>query len=181
MEKRRCLCRQCSHSKSLRTRGSTTSGLFSDSQSLAGSDSDSALREHRDSSTHTSRQLAEAPRRNAEPWKSVGACAGSVRAAGLSRTHGSTVSGLFSDVQPLAGSESAALMAAKLQNSSRLRRSRSRRLSRSTSQPSLLSSCSSSSNPSPKELAVFEPETQAEEFLTNVRSEPSDTEKVERS
>merc|ERR1711907_618737 len=40
-----------------------------------------------------------------ETWKTGEACASTVRAASLSRTRGSTTSGLFSDVQMLAGSE----------------------------------------------------------------------------
>merc|ERR1711924_209573 len=40
-----------------------------------------------------------------EPWKTGGACAGTVRPATLSRTRGSTTSGLFSDFLPLESSE----------------------------------------------------------------------------
>lgn len=101
-----------------RTRGGTTSGLFSDFQPLEGSESAAAVRE----------RMAET--RNNEPvqkgrtvvdklhkgqhWKSGGACAGTVRAPSLSRTHGTTCSGLFSDVQPLEGSESLASLQEKM-------------------------------------------------------------------
>lgn len=100
-----------------RTRGGTTSGLFSDFQPLEGSESAAALHERRTSKERPSgrprREDAESvqkSRAHRQPWRSGGACAGRVRAASLSRTRGSTVSGLFSDVQPLAGSESMALL-----------------------------------------------------------------------
>lgn len=92
-----------------RTNGSTTSGLFSQPLLLEGSDCASIR--SRPSTAQKQRQSNCAT--VAGPWKSGGACAGTVRAPGLSRTHGSTVSGLFSDVQPLAGSESLAAMREK--------------------------------------------------------------------
>jgi hypothetical protein len=107
-----------------RTHGSTTSGLFSDFQPLEGSESGACLRERiaekrRPDAGKRRREEAEALRRSrahcetGQPWRIGGACAGTVRSASLSRSHGSTISGLFSDVQPLAGSESAANLAEK--------------------------------------------------------------------
>mmetsp|Transcript_80632 Transcript_80632/g.142625 ORF Transcript_80632/g.142625 Transcript_80632/m.142625 type:complete len:347 (+) Transcript_80632:86-1126(+) len=101
-----------------RVRGGTTSGLFSDVKLLEGSEFNAAVQE-RCSKRHDakaskqraeSRQRSRGQHRSGEPWRAGGACAGTVRAASLSRTRGSTISGLFSDVQPLAGSESAALL-----------------------------------------------------------------------
>jgi len=108
-----------------RTRGSTTSGLFSEPQTLAGSESAAVLRERwqevqRGEATGPKRRESiEAARKNrchsatGESWKVAGACAGTVRSASLSRKNGSTCSGLFSDVQPLAGSDSLANLAAR--------------------------------------------------------------------
>merc|ERR1712232_751823 len=70
--------------------------------------------------------------------RSGGVCAGTVRAACLSRTHGSTSSGLFSDVQPLAGSESVALLKEKLEQRQQWR---NRKCSMSSTEP-----CSRSKN-----------------------------------
>lgn len=47
---------------------------------------------------------------HSQPWRSIGACANTIRAPFLSRTRGATTSGLFSDVQCLASSESDALI-----------------------------------------------------------------------
>merc|ERR1719440_526474 len=43
-----------------------------------------------------------------EPWRNTGACGSSVRAGSLSRSSGYTTSGLFSDIQPLEGSDATA-------------------------------------------------------------------------
>jgi len=156
-----------------RTHGSTTSGLFSDFQPLEGSESTACLRERLAELRHPEagkkrREEAEALRRSrahwqtGQPWRIGGACAGTVRSASLSRTHGSTISGLFSDVQPLAGSESIALMEEKVRqraqwrsrlslagDSCRSRECSTDRIARGKSVPSLLarrSECSTSSD-----------------------------------
>jgi hypothetical protein len=95
-----------------RTHGSTTSGLFCQPLLLEGSDC-ASIRSRPSTAQKQRQSICEVV---AGPWKSGGACAGTVRAPGLSRTHGSTVSGLFSDVQPLAGSESLAAMREKAFN-----------------------------------------------------------------
>jgi hypothetical protein len=89
-----------------RTHGGTTSGLFSDFKPLEASEAAAAIQEIQNASFGR-KQKSKDSGLSRGPWKNGGACAGSVRAPGLSRTHGGTTSGLFSDVQPLAGSESA--------------------------------------------------------------------------
>merc|ERR1740130_1223916 len=104
-----------------RTHGSTTSGLFSDFQPLEGSES-LASKKVTDCSQETQdpgqlrRQASEAAQRSqrhaltGDRWKGGGVCAGTVRSASLSRTRGSTTSGLFSDTPMLAGSDSLAAL-----------------------------------------------------------------------
>lgn len=120
-----------------RTHGSTTSGLFSQVLLLEGSDCAAMGRSSAPEKKQSSSCVV------AGPWRSGGACAGTVRAPSLSRTHGSTVSGLFSDVQPLEGSESLAAMREKQAqrrtkcHKSSLCSGSSSCISRSTSAPSL--------------------------------------------
>lgn len=152
-----------------RTHGGTTSGLFSDVQPLEGSESAAALQERLEekSDFHAGkkrRELAESLRRSrahfetGAPWRSGGACAGTVRTASLSRTRGSTNSGLFSDVQPLAGSESEALRLEQRMLKQHRRNSlrgiasteSSRTLDRSSSVPSLVLPRKSTSSEAPK-------------------------------
>lgn len=101
-------CAGTSRTASLsRTRGGTTSGLFFDFAPLEASELAAALLEKQISGTAQKQNSKDKENaQKAAPWKSGGACAGTVRAPNLSRTNGTTVSGLFSDVQPLEGSES---------------------------------------------------------------------------
>jgi len=101
--------RECRESSDDPLRGTSTSslcggGLFSDDKPIESSESSvhrawerrpqSAQR--RDSRGHSSQ---------VEPWRHACAGAGLFRSVTLSRVHGSTTSGLFSDVRPLEGSE----------------------------------------------------------------------------
>lgn len=151
-----------------RTRGSTTSGLFSEPQTLAGSESAAVLRERwqevrtGEATGQKRREAAEATRKNrchsatGESWKVAGACAGTVRSASLSRKNGSTCSGLFSDVQPLAGSDSVANLAAKAEK--RMQRRLRSTESGNTSKDWINGSASASGTSSPDESTFSAPQ-----------------------
>lgn len=96
-----------------RKHGCTTSGLFSDAQLLEGSESstrlsDSTRSRRKDTDAKAMHRRSCSSTSTVEPWRTTGACAGMARPPCLSRTHGTTTSGLFSDVRLLSESESEA-------------------------------------------------------------------------
>lgn len=163
-------------------------GVFSEPLSMAGSESVAALRERilelqGDVNGQKQRETPEAARKKRchlakdDQWRNGGACAGTVRAPCLSRKRGSTVSGLFSDVQPLAGSESAVAMAEKKQHMRQMRQhldaerrshtsnceldGRSRHITRSVSQPNFCDHRTSKTYDVFEGSPVFDPEVEA--------------------
>jgi len=175
-----------------RTRGSTTSGLFSEPQTLAGSESAAVLRERwqevqrGEATGQKRREAAEATRKNrchsatGDSWKVAGACAGTVRSASLSRKNGSTCSGLFSDVQPLAGSDSLANLAAKAEK--RMQRRLRSTESGNTSKEWINASASGSGTSSPDEITFSVPQpsrVEAGAWPHEVEAQPSVSSELE--